>query len=140
MNNPTLTTAVNNALKSYTPLRIWAHTLHVSAQDSTVTLAGTARSHTMKEIAEQLARGVRGVSAVQNQIVTDDDVEVAVAQALAADTNTRTSFPGILVGVVFGVVYLKGQVKSAEIKSAASQVTAGVAGVKTVSNELGIAA
>lgn len=135
-----LVMAVRNALSQYTPLRIWEQGVQVDVQGGTVILSGNVRSRAVKEMAERIARGVKGVSAVQNQLLADTDVEVAVAQALSADVRTRAGFPGILVGVVFGVVYLKGTVASADIKNAATEIVAKVAGVRRVSNELTVAA
>ena len=135
-----LTTAVRDALMRHTPIRVWGHNVDVDVHAGIVILSGVARSRAARETAEKLARGVRGVTSVENQIVVDNDVEVAVAQALASDPRTRAGFPGILVGVVFGVAYLKGMVGSAEIKNAATEIIGRVAGVQRVSNELIVAA
>jgi len=135
-----LTMAVCDALMRYTPIRIWGHNVDVAVHAGTVILSGVARSRAARETAEKLARGVRGVTSVENRIVVDNDVEVAVAQALASDPRTRAGFPGILIGVVFGVAYLKGMVRSAEIKDAATGIVSRVAGVQHVSNELMVAA
>ncbi len=131
--------AVRNALSQYTPLRIWEQGIQVDVQGGAVILSGNVRSRAVKEMAEQIARKIKGVSAVQNQLLADTDVEIAVAQALSSDARTRAGFPGILVGVVFGVVYLKGTVSSADIKNAATEIAAKVAGVRRVSNELVVA-
>jgi osmotically-inducible protein OsmY len=131
-----LTIAVWDALAQYTPVRVWNDAVRVNAQAGTIALSGSVRSRTMKEKAEEIARQVKGVSAVENHLVVDADVELAVAQALGADPRTKAAFPGVLVGVVFGVVYLKGQVATAEVKKAASEVALKVAGVRSVSNEL----
>src|SRR5574341_52565 len=134
-----LAVAVRNALSQYTPLRIWEQGIQVETRRGTVILSGNVRSRAVKETAELIARAVKGVSAVQNQLLADTDVEVMVAQALSADVRTWAGFPGILVGVVFGVVYLKGTVGSADIKNAATEIAARVAGVRRVSNELIVA-
>ncbi len=131
-----LTTAIRDALTQYTPTRIWEQRIEISAHEGEVTLLGITRNRSAKQTAERIARQVKGVSKLQNQIIADDDVEVALAQALAADAQTCNSFPGIIVGVVFGVAYLKGTVTSNQIKQAASQVANQVPGVQRVSNEL----
>ena len=131
-----LTIAVWDALAQYTPVRVWNDAVQVTARGSTIVLSGGVRSRTKKEKTEEIARQVKGVSAVENHLVVDADVELAVAQALAADPRTKAVFPGVLVGVVFGVVYLKGQVASADVKKAASEVALKVPGVRSVSNEL----
>jgi osmotically-inducible protein OsmY len=128
--------AVRDALGSYTPIRILGESVEIDARDGTVVLSGVVRSHASRETAGQIVSLIRGVKAVENKLVVDAEVELAVAQALAADPRTQVAFPGILVGVVFGVVDLKGQVASAEIKTAANQVASKVSGVRSVSNEL----
>ena len=131
-----LINSVRDALSKYDPVRIWGDDVLLGAQGSTITLSGYVRSRSSKEMAGRLASQVSGVSAVDNKLVVDSDVEMAVAQALGADPRTQSSFPGILVGVVFGVNYLKGVVKTPEIKTAAGEIAAKVPGVRTVSNEL----
>lgn len=128
--------AVRDALDQNALPRIWKHSIQVRASAGTVVLSGAVRNHTIKEIAENLARAVKGTSAVQNEIVVDSDLELAIAQALASDPRTRTGFPGILVGVVFGVVYLKGTAATEELKKAAGEIAGRIAGVLRVSNEL----
>lgn len=128
--------AVRDALGSYGPFRMWGDKIELETRQGVVTLSGIVRSHSAKEIAEQVVRRVPGVKSVENRLVADADVESAIAQALASDPRTGTSFPGILVGVVFGVVYLKGTVATAEVKAAAGQIALGVPGVQSVSNEL----
>ncbi len=139
MSNPVLSAAVHNALAQSTPLRVWMSRLTIDAQDNTVTLTGVVRSRATKTIAVQIARSVPGVSQVQNKLVADEDTEVAVAQALGADARTRNAFPGVLVGVVFGVAFLKGVIASEAGKNAAGEISAQVAGVERVSNELTVA-
>jgi osmotically-inducible protein OsmY len=137
MNDEVLINAVRDALNKYDPARIWGDDVKIDARGGTVTLSGIVRSQTTKETAGKMASQVNGVSAVQNNLMADADLEMAVAQALAADPRTHPAFPGVLVGVVFGVVYLKGMVKTPEIKAAIGQVAAQVPGVRTVSNEVG---
>ncbi len=134
--NDDLANAVRQTLLQYPPLRASGSGVQVDAESGAVTLSGVVRSQAIKETAEQLAWKVKGVSAIENHLTVDSDVEVAVAQALASDTRTRAGFPGILIGVVYGVAYLKGTVASAEIKNAASEIAAKIKGVLRVSNEL----
>ncbi len=127
---------VRDALDRYTTLRIWKYSIQVKANAGTIVISGAVRSQADKEIAEKAAQSVKGVSAVQNQLVVDGDLELAIAQALSADPRTSAGFPGILVGVVFGVAYLKGTAPSEEIKKAAGEIAGKIAGVVHVSNEL----
>ncbi len=133
-----LITAVRDALNQYTPIHIWGDGIQIDARAGTVTLAGVTRSRSSKETAERIARSVKGVSMVQNHLVVDPDVELAIAQALAADPRTQGGFPGILIGVVFGVTFLKGTVPTAEMKAAAEEIARKIPGVRSVSNELAV--
>lgn len=128
--------AVRDALARYTPVRVWDESVVVKAQGSTIVLSGSVRSRSAKEMAAEIVRKVKGVSAVEDHLVVDADVELAIAQALAVDPRTQAVFPGVLVGVVFGVVYLKGHVASTEVKKAATEIALKVPGVRSVSNEL----
>ena len=128
--------AARDALDRYAPLQMWRHSIDVQAREGTVVLTGNARSQAEKQVAEKLVRSVKGVISVENHLVVDGDLEVAVAQALAADARTGNAFPGILVGVVFGTAFLKGTVASEEVKKAAGEIASKVAGVQRVSNEL----
>jgi osmotically-inducible protein OsmY len=128
--------AVRDALARYAPLQMWQHSIAMQAGEGTVVLNGNVRSQAEKEIAEKLARSVKGVTSVENQLIVDGDLEVALAQALGVDARTNSAFPGILVGVVFGTAFLKGRVASEDVKKAAGEITSQVTGVQRVSNEL----
>lgn len=128
--------AVRDALAQYTPVRVWDDCVQITARGTVIELSGSVRSRTAKEMATRNARQVKGVSAVEDHLVVDADVELAIAQALAVDPRTQAVFPGVLVGVVFGVVYLKGHVASTEVKKAATEIALKVPGVRSVSNEL----
>ncbi len=128
--------AVRDALAHYAPLQMWQHSIDLQAGEGTVVLSGHARSQAEKEIAEKLVRAVRGVTSVENKLIVDGDLEVAVAQALGIDARTGSAFPGILVGVVFGTAFLKGRIASEDVKKAAGEIASRVAGVQRVSNEL----
>lgn len=127
---------VRDALRAYDPLHMFDDALNINARGGTVTLSGPVRSRSAWENAAQLVGKVNGVTRLENKLVVDLDVEVLVAQALAADPRTQVLFPGVLVGVVFGMVYLKGEAPSADVKVAATEVASKVPGVVAVSNEL----
>lgn len=131
-----LEVAVREALDAYSPTHSWGDGIQVRAHAGAIVLAGAVRTHSAKETAEQIVRRVKGVTAVENALTVDAAMELAIAQALAADARTHDAFPGILVGVVFGVCYLKGAVPTAEVKAAAGEIARKVEGVRSVSNEL----
>jgi hyperosmotically inducible protein len=132
----TLEQAVRTAMERYTPLRMWRHSFQIQASNGKATLTGNARSQAEKEVAGNLARAVKGVTTVDNQLIADGDLELAVAQALSVDERTSDAFPGILVGVVFGTVYLKGTAASEAVKKAAGEIASRIKNVRLVSNEL----
>lgn len=128
--------AVRDALRAYVPVRVWGKSVDIDAVDGNVILSGVVRSRSAKERANQIAAKVSGVRHLENQLIVDDETELAVAQALATDPRTQTAFPSILVGVVFGVAYLKGAVDSLAVKTAAGEIALKVPGVRAVGNEL----
>jgi osmotically-inducible protein OsmY len=134
--NDDLAISVRNKLMEYAPLRLAGNRLQVEAQSGVVTLSGNVRSQAVKDTAEQLALKVRRVGKVENRLIADTNLEIAIAQALASDARMRAGFPGILVGVVYGNAFLKGTVPSPEIKKAAGEMAAKVPGVLRVSDEL----
>ncbi len=131
-----LAEAAREAVLRYSTLRIWGHTLQISATDGVVTLAGHVRTRASSDTAERVIRQVKGVKDVINKLYIDTNLEVAVAEALTNDARTVNSFPGILVGSAFGEIFLKGTVASPEIKTAAEQIAAKVDGVRAVTNQL----
>ncbi len=131
-----LEVVARDALNAYSPAYSWRDGIGVTAHNGVVTLVGAVRTNSAKETAEQVVRRAKGVTSVQNDLTVDALTELAVAQALADDPRTHDSFPGILVGVVFGVCYLKGTAPNAQVKTAAGEIASKIPGVKSVSNEL----
>ena len=89
-------------------------------------LAGPRR---VEEAVRRL-RAVEGVLEVRTRILTDPELEAAVARALARDG--RTSGEAIRVRAVLGRIELLGQVSSAGVASAADRIAATVPGVPAV--------
>jgi len=104
----------------------------VAAWHGTATLRGHVANSTDKLRAGRSMRDVPGVSEVQNDLVTDDDLVNLVAQALAHDERTRRET--IFVAVSHGVVILSGQRNSAKARAAAEECAARVSSVRGVSN------
>lgn len=85
-----------------------------------------------KARAERLARQVPGVLQVENRIVPDREVEVAVTQVLARDARTRGQ--PIYVYVKHGVVTLSGKIDSATVRAAAEEVAATIPQPRAIVN------
>lgn len=109
-------------------------TIDVAVRDGVVVLSGYAATSESKVRAARVARRVPGVLRVENRIVTDGEVAVAVAQALASDAQTREQ--RILVHAGHGVVTLGGEISSDNIRAAAEEVAAGVPQVRGVINKI----
>jgi len=105
-------------------------TLRVDVRDGVVTLRGHVASRVHRARAEAAARQARGVRELRNKLVADDDLEAAIAEALARDPRTQAH--AIRVHAHRGIVHLSGAVISAEVQAAAEEATAEVEGVRGI--------
>lgn len=104
----------------------------VEVRDGVVTLRGHASISAHRQMIEHIVRGVPGIQGVANHIITDDRLDIQVAQALAGDPRTRPEM--ILVNTSRGYVYLSGTVTDESRRTAAEEVAASVSGVRGVVN------
>jgi osmotically-inducible protein OsmY len=122
---------VNDALWEADGLRSLNYKdIEVEARAGEVFLRGHVRSVMHKHEAEQRVAAVRGVEVVHNDLVADSDLEIAVAQALAANQPTRASI--LRVGASAGWVQLGGEVPDAQVRTEAETVAANVSAVRGV--------
>jgi osmotically-inducible protein OsmY/sporulation protein YlmC with PRC-barrel domain len=112
------------------------YSIGVSARDGVVTIWGHVRSTEQKQYVERMAASVPGVLGVNNLLWADDELEKAVAKALAA--NPRTHGLPIRVYSWFGYVHLEGEVPTREARTAAAEIAASVPGVENVVNMLAV--
>jgi len=122
--------------------------INVDVNRGTVKLAGFVDTEKEKTAAGQVARNVKGVQNVQNDIAVhkqnestgdyiDDSVLTAkVKTALIESPETKAH--QINVETDHGVVQLSGFVDNAAAKAAATNVAKSVTGVKSVKNELSV--
>jgi osmotically-inducible protein OsmY len=125
------------ALYDYPRLRIDLRAIQVRAVDGMVWLQGHVSSDLNSRIAADQIQGIAGVAEIHNQLVADTDLATAVATALARDPRTRH---GQHIGVYpnLGDIYLRGAVSTPEVRAAAGEIAARVAGVAHVFNELAV--
>jgi hyperosmotically inducible protein len=109
-----------------------------------VHLRGKVDSAEAKAAAGEIAKGIEGVQSVKNdlQVVAppdrkmvnakDEDIDKAVKARLAKDAQAKK----VDVRTDAGVVTLTGEVPSITVAAKASEMARGVAGVKSVKNEL----
>lgn len=91
--------------------------ISTTVSDRTVTLRGTVTSFTEKQLAERIAKGVRGVTAVDGQLSidydtvrTDSEIKTEIEQRFAWDARLDDDRPGVEVND--GEVTLSGFVGS----------------------------
>ena len=124
--------------------RVKGTQVSVDTTKGVVHLRGKVDSAEAKSAAGEIAQGVEGVKSVKNdlQVVTptarkavdasDSDIAKAVGTRLAKNTQLKK----VDVRTDAGVVTLTGQVPSIGASAKASEMARGVAGVKSVKNEL----
>jgi osmotically-inducible protein OsmY len=112
-------------------------TIDVQVQGGIVTLVGNVGGLTIKQMAERVAAGVPGVRSVRNALFCDDDIDVAVAQALAAGAELRSC--ALRVRTLHGVVRLEGAVPAERLRTKAALIARSVPGVREVRNEVVVA-
>lgn len=113
--------------------------ISVSAEDGVVTLAGVVEGFPEKWLAAKVAKGVKGVRGVENNIVVtnvidrpDDELQTSISKRLAWDV--RVDDAKIDVEVSDGAVRLTGAVGSAHERRLAEQM-AMIDGVRSVDAE-----
>ncbi len=112
--------------------RLDYRSIDVMVSAGVVVLHGHATTPVSRARAERAAQNVRGVLEVTNQIVTDGEIQLAVAQALASDE--RTCGHRLYTHVQRGVVSVSGEVSRATACTAVEAVAGSVPHVRAVIN------
>ena len=122
--------------------------INVDVNRGTVKLAGFVDTDKEKTAAGEVARNVKGVQTVQNDIAVHkanestgeyiDDTVLTAKVKTALIESSETKAHQINVETDHGVVQLSGFVDNAAAKSAATNVAKSVTGVKSVKNELSV--
>jgi osmotically-inducible protein OsmY len=116
--------------------RLDYQSIAVTVAAGEVLLHGHATTPVSRARAERAARGVRGALRVTNRIVTDGEIELAVAAALERDERTRGH--RLFVHVQRGVVSVSGEVSSPETRAAVEAAAGSVPGVRAVLNHASV--
>jgi osmotically-inducible protein OsmY/sporulation protein YlmC with PRC-barrel domain len=104
----------------------------VSVENGILRLQGHVNSKRNRIRAEEAAGSIPGVLGVQNDLILDQDVANAVAQALGNDEHTR--FAKVSVGVHHGFITLNGHVDRADTREAAEAIAATIPQARGVIN------
>lgn len=141
-------------------LQLFAFEIEVDG--STVVLSGSVEDAIEKDLAEEVARGVDGVSKVENRVVVEPDMKVVRDEGKADSAerdfattvddatitasvksrllwNRHTDGLKINVDTHRGVVTLRGTVATSATKALAERLTENTDGVRTVHNKLEVA-
>jgi osmotically-inducible protein OsmY len=127
-------TRVRRVLWDYEPLRASHAEIYIDVDGDQVRLRGRVRTDPQKLIAGMLVERMSEVGGVVNELIADPDVIRAVAYALAEDERTAPYV--VRVDARHGVVTLRGEVASAAIQQAATEIASSVPVVVTVHNQL----
>jgi len=112
---------IQDALWSDTTIRsLDRDSLSLEVHDGEVYLSGHVTNVMHRHRVEDLVMGVRGINAAHNDLIADDELATAVAQALAADPRTRPHL--IWVGAFHGWIRLSGEVLEVEVCDAAEEI------------------
>lgn len=129
-----------------------ASDLKVTVREGKATLSGTVDDDVNKDLAKQIALGVKGISDVDNKIVVEenynpkltsgygetvDDVTITAA-VKARLVWSRYSYISTKVETKAGRVALTGTVESNEAKELAYQLAVNTRGVVSVNNQLAV--
>lgn len=136
--NQLMTLAIENELLSSDA--IFSSNLGVSVDQGVVTLSGTVDSLRAKQHATRLAKLIRGVQSVINQMIVEpakrDDELLTLDVEQALTQNAATESYEVLVVIDNGIARLGGTVDSHAEKRLAADVASGVAGIREVDNRL----
>ncbi len=140
MDDATLRAKVEERLYRYDPLRVNFHLIRVEARDGRVILGGVVPSTAMKRMAETLARSVPGVREVQNDLVSDPEIEAELGLRLAGDPDLSPPRARVLATSVQGDVTLAGWVPDEAARQRAEAIARSIRGVRNVVNNLQVKA
>ena len=121
-------------LWNYSRIRVDMRAVDMRAVDGEIWLRGFVSSTLNQRIMSELLIGMKGLTAIHNDLVADTDLAVTVAHALSRDPRTH----GQQIGVypTLGKVYLRGLATSQGVSDAATQIAAATVGHGTLINEL----
>lgn len=118
-----LTTRVEGALWAYDPIRQSRSRIAVTeSEPGRVALSGVVPSQSIRLVAQRIAQGVRGVTNVDNELVSDTEIESDVSLAIASDADVDPAIDHLRVSSYLGLVYLDGRASAEDLEAAAAAV------------------
>lgn len=129
-----LVAAIEAALREYAPVRESLSDLRIEvSSDGRLAISGPVRSGLIKDGVLETLRWVSGVTGIADGIVSDTELEIAVAVALANDPRLKGLPPGaIAIYSHLGQVTLVGHLKEDSVRAVAVEVARQVKGVQGI--------
>ena len=133
--DPILVIEVKRALRKEKILRgVWIKGIHVSAEHGFIRLHGYVTDSAQKACAEKAVSRIPGVLGIENRLVVDRDLKIAVTKAVAQIPDVPMK--SIFVGAHNGFITLKGEVPSLEFRLEAEELAGNVSRIRGVLNTL----
>ena len=129
-----LSDRVHQALFAVQSLRLLHAPIQVTIKGDRVTLKGVVATARLKDLALQAVGQVPGITQVEDRLLTEPDLEIGIAQALAADPRTHGAL--IRVNATNNKVVLQGRVATPEIVQLAESIAQTIPGVGQILNHL----
>ncbi|MBA7843454.1 molecular chaperone OsmY [Klebsiella sp. RHBSTW-00484] len=147
MDDSTITARVKAALIDHKDIR--STDISVKTESKVVTLSGTVDSTTQQEQAVSVAKGVEGVTSVNDKLSVQNEKSASL-KGYAGDTAVTSEIKAklladdivpsrnVTVETTDGVVHLSGTVASSKQSDRAEDIAKAVSGVKSVKNDLSV--
>ncbi|HEV7665147.1 MAG TPA: BON domain-containing protein [Chloroflexota bacterium] len=112
------------------------YTLKATVKAGVVRLTGRVRTTEHSQAAEQLVSSVRGVLAVHNELLADEELARRVECDLNDLKGAGVQLADLDIAVLLGQVKLRGRAATSDDRAAAERIARAVPGVESVTNEL----
>lgn len=118
-------------------LRTTTADIAIEAANGALTLNGRVRTNNLFELAERLARSAVDGWQLHNNLISDDEVALALAGKLAVDRRTMDA--NVRFEVFMGVAYLKGTVRNKDQHATVLELVGQVAHIVRIEDQLSVA-
>lgn len=108
------------------------NSVSVEVESGRVVIRGHVGKDRNRRRIEEMIASVAGVSEIDNQLVSDQELTLKIAQALSRDERTRSFF--LNVSCMHGWVTVNGEVHSLEAREVAEEVVSAVPEVRGILN------
>ncbi len=125
---------VHDRLWNYARLRVDMRSVDIRAIDGEVWLRGFVSSTLNRRIITELLSDLKGLTAIHNDLVADNELAVTIARALSQDPRTHGERIGVYPSL--GTVFLRGLANTEAVRDVATQIAATVAPDARVVNQI----